>query len=148
MTQWNRMGALRPIHYRRLALGLAMALPTAACGGDSPTEPPASIAGTYFLRSLDGQSPPVVLFQTLGFKIEILSGRLTMNEGASYSMISTIRITENTAVETVADTTTGTYVQEGSAIRLTRTNTPFRSYRGRAARVYSYRASCRPTAPS
>ena len=93
---------------------------TAACGGDGDgINEPASIAGTYNLESLDGQSPPVVVFDEPEFKLEILSGNFILAANGTFTTNVVFRITEDSQVSTETESFSGTYTVTGSTVSFT-----------------------------
>ena len=89
---------------------------TAACGGGDGITEPASIAGTYNLVTIDGQSPPIVLFDEPGFKAEIMSGNFILAEGRTFTTNVVFRVTEGGQVSTESDSYDGTYTVTGSTV--------------------------------
>ncbi len=92
----------------------------AACGGDdgSGGDPfaPETIAGTYTLQSIAGETLPWTLFAIPGTTLEFLSGSIRLNSDRTFSRSFTFRVTENGAVTTETETDTGAFVQNASAI--------------------------------
>lgn len=94
-------------------LGLA----AAACGGgdDGIYEPP-SIAGTYNLQTIDGEAPPVVVYEEPGFTVEITSGNFILAASGSFSTTVVWRLTEDGVVTTETESFPGTYTVTGSTV--------------------------------
>lgn len=88
----------------------------AACGGGDGINDPVSIAGTYNLETIDGQAPPVVVFEEPGLKVEIVSGNFILNANGSFTTTIGWRITEGTQVSTDSETFPGTYTVTGSTV--------------------------------
>ena len=106
---------------RLVAILLAFAVPmtVAACGMDgSPLVGPASVAGTYTLRTINGSPLPYALFQAGDDKYEITAGAITLAEGGTWSQSSAERMTEGSSVVTSTSTVTGTYSRTGTVITL------------------------------
>lgn len=94
-------------------LGLA----AAACGGgDDGINEPVSIAGTYNLQTIDGQAPPVVVYEEPGLKVEITAASFTLAASGSFTANIVWRLTENGVVTTEADSFPGTYTVNGSTV--------------------------------
>jgi hypothetical protein len=92
---------------RRTALLLATSLLVAACS-DSSGPSGDSINGTYALRTVNGQNLPFpVLVIGTDFRLEVLSGSLTVNGNGTFSFQLTLRETELGTVDTETQTTTG-----------------------------------------
>ncbi len=90
---------------------------TWACGGDSTS--PSSIAGTYNLQTIDGQSLPVVIFEVGTDKVEVTAGFMLLNSDQTYSESVSFRITDGAIVTTDVEATTGSWTLSGSAITFT-----------------------------
>ncbi|MCR4341610.1 MAG: lipocalin family protein [Gemmatimonadaceae bacterium] len=88
----------------------------AACGGGDGINEPVSIAGTYNLETIDGQSPPVVVFDEPGFKAEILSGNFILAGDKTFTTNVVFRITEDSQVSTESESFGGTYAVSGSTV--------------------------------
>jgi hypothetical protein len=91
----------------------------AACGGGDGINEPASIAGTYNLQTLDGQSPPVVVLDEPGFKLEVMSGNFVLAANRTFTTNVVFRITVDTEVSTEAESFSGTYTVTGSTVTFT-----------------------------
>lgn len=90
---------------------------TAACGGgDDGVNEPASIAGTYNLETLDGQSPPVVVLDEPGFKLEILSGNFVLAANGTFTTNVVFRLTDESGPSTESESFSGTYTVSGSTV--------------------------------
>lgn len=100
---------------KRFASVLVAALLFTACSDDG-TGPEASLAGTYTLRTVNGQNLPFTFFQAAGYKAEILSDTYTVNANGTFSNTAQFRETEGTTVTTTSETYTGTWTQSGNAI--------------------------------
>ncbi|MGK2936176.1 MAG: lipocalin family protein [Gemmatimonadaceae bacterium] len=105
--------------FMKMAAIAAVGLVAACGGGDDGINEPASIAGTYILQTLDGQAPPVVVFDASGFKVEIVSGNFVLNANGSFTTTVVFRITEDSAVTTESESYTGTYAVTGSTVNFT-----------------------------
>ena len=90
-----------------------------ACGSDSATNAgPASVAGTYTLRTVNGSPLPYTVFQIDNDKYEITGGAVTLKEGGTWTQSAADRMTEGLSVVTSTFTATGTYTLSGSSITL------------------------------
>ena len=101
---------------RRFVVLLAFAA-LAACGGDSSTSP-ATVPGTYTLRSINGSPLPAILVQIGTFKYEVTADVIILNDGGTYTESGSDRTTENGVVTTSTFTDAGTYTLTGTAITL------------------------------
>lgn len=90
----------------------------AACGGDGVTEPD-SIAGTYNLATIDGQSPPIVVFDEPGLKVEIMSGNFVLAADRTFTTTVVFRLTEDGQASTESESFAGTYAVTGSTVTFT-----------------------------
>lgn len=95
---------------------MAVLAVTAACGGGDGITEPASIAGTYNLVTIDGKSPPIVLFDEPGLKVEIMSGNFILAEGRTFTTNVVFRFTEAGQVSTKSESYDGTYTVTGSTV--------------------------------
>ena len=105
-----------------LALGALTFLGT-GCGDDDPSGP-RGVTGSYTLRTVNGQNVPATVYEgsDLGFqlKVEVLSGRITLNSNGTFQDVTTVRQTIGTGPSSTDDfTTSGTWVQSGSTLTLT-----------------------------
>lgn len=99
----------------KIATFALLGLAAAACGGDGINEP-ASIAGTYNLQTIDGQAPPVVVYEDAAAKVEIVSGNFVLSANGSFTTNVTFRVTENGQVSTQSESFPGTYTVNGSTV--------------------------------
>lgn len=88
----------------------------AACGGSDGVNEPASIAGTYNLETIDGQSPPIVVFDQPGIKVEIVSGNFVLAGNKTFTTNVVFRVTEDSQVSTESNSFGGTYAVAGSTV--------------------------------
>lgn len=93
----------------------ALGLGAAACGGDGVNDPP-SIAGTYNLETIDGQAPPVVVFEEPGLKVEIVSGNFILTANGTFTTTVVWRTTENGVASNGSESFPGTYTVTGSTV--------------------------------
>jgi hypothetical protein len=104
---------------RRVALVLAMAIPLAVAGCGDSTGPGGSVAGTYELRSINGDPVPVTTDESGSFREEITAGFVRLNANGSFSAGLTFRVTNGTVVTTETLEINGTYTRSGNRITLT-----------------------------
>ena len=107
-----------------LALGALTMFGTTACGDDEPSGPGASVAGTYNLSTVNGDPIPSTVYEgsDLGFyyKVEVVSGVLTLRANGTFDDVTTIRETEGTsAPESSVVQASGTFVRAGNTLTLT-----------------------------
>ncbi|MDQ6633272.1 MAG: hypothetical protein M3Z10_00770 [Gemmatimonadota bacterium] len=105
----------------RRALFLLALAALAACSGDSGTDPNASIAGSYSLRTVNGSPLPYIVAQSGSNKYEITDDAISLNDAGTWSELWHDRTTTNGQVTTSANTDGGTYTRNGTAITLNST---------------------------
>jgi hypothetical protein len=103
---------------RRLALVLAAVLPVALSACGDSTGPGSAVAGTYTLRSINGDPVPVTYDESPDFRTEILSGFLRLNANGTFSATHTQRLTVGTTVTIRTNDTGGTYTLSGDDLIL------------------------------
>jgi hypothetical protein len=96
---------------------LALAMFGLGCGdgGSDPLDPGAEVAGTFNLTSVNGQSPPVVLFAVPGYTLRVMSGTFVINTANTFSNTTTFEENENGQITTTTETCTGTYTRTGNS---------------------------------
>ena len=104
---------------RRIAFALLALASLAACGGDSPTSPGNSVAGTYNLQTYNGNQVPAVVYQDSQETIEITSAYTNLNADGTYSSKANFRDTQGQTVTTTSSTDAGVYEQNGNTLVLT-----------------------------
>ncbi len=97
---------------------MMIALVAAGCGGDSATNPSASIAGTYSLKTVNGVALPFTEFQQGTNKQELLADVFVLSDGGSFTQSTTERITTNGQVTNQVTPDAGTFTVSGSTITL------------------------------
>lgn len=92
----------------------------AACGGSESPTTPATIAGTYTLRTVNGSPLPFLVSGGGATKSEIVDGTLTVNDGGGWAESGHLRNTVNGTVTTSASNFVGSgyYTLSGTAITL------------------------------
>ena len=85
-------------------------------GCSDSTGPNASIAGAYSLRTINGASLPFIEYEEPGYREELTAEVLTVNDGGTFSLTSTYRVTDSGVIETFNDTETGTFTRNGTAV--------------------------------
>lgn len=99
---------------------IAMVGLAGACGGDGgPNDPLQAAAGTYTLKTVNGVAPPVVVYESPGFKVEVTAANYVLAGSGSFSSTGWLRLTTNGVVTTESETMTGTYTLTGSNITFT-----------------------------
>lgn len=104
---------------RRMVLATLVGalLTSAACGGDSPTAP-ATISGTFTLRTFNGTPLPVVL--TDGDPALTLVGdTLVMSGNGTYRTAVVLEETSAGQTTTTVESSSGTYRRSGSSLTFT-----------------------------
>jgi hypothetical protein len=94
------------------ALSLALVGTGAACNSDS-TGPGASLAGTYTLRTVNNQSPPVTLCDNLGC-FAVLGGQLQLDANGNF--VNQLQLQNQGSASAYTQTTAGYWVVSGNQI--------------------------------
>ncbi len=104
----------------RLRYTILVAVLLAGCyeevGGPAPT-----IFGRYTLRSVDGEAVPVIMSQVPNFKLEIMTGTITLNSDNTFKDSTDMRRTDGTVARIVTDVAQGSFVRTGDVIDLSST---------------------------
>lgn len=100
----------------KVAAVAVLALSAACGGGGDDGFDPISIAGTYNLQTIDGQAPPVVVYEEPAFKVEITSGNFILAAGGSFTTTVVWRLTEDNVATTETESFPGTYTVNGSTV--------------------------------
>ena len=110
---------------RRLLIGIILAV--AACRGDRPTDPPASgsIAGSYQLTTVDGQSLPVTVVDLGTYRANVASGTLTLSDDGTYMYVVGYQLDDGIKIRVQADTDAGTWALTRGSIALASTQSSF-----------------------
>jgi hypothetical protein len=90
----------------------AAAVLLVACGSDSgPTGPSnKSPVGSYAISTINSGALPVAIFSdTGGFKLEVMSGTITLSSGGTYSIVTSYRETLPGVSDLYTDSTGGTW---------------------------------------
>ena len=105
---------------RRLALLGMLAMAITGCGGDDDGggTAPTNITGTYTLRTVNNQNPPVTVFELPGFKVEVLGATLTLAADMTWDQVISVRETEDGVADEYDDPYSGTYTRTGNTLRL------------------------------
>lgn len=98
-------------------LGFATLLLAAACG-DSPVEPAPFTPGAFDLATIDGAALPYTVFQGQGYRLEILSSRVTLATDGTFTSTAQFRETVDGVVETTTENESGTYTVSGGTLRI------------------------------
>ena len=110
-----RSSRVRRIH----VLAIALAFVTTGCSKkDSPTSP-ATIAGTYTLRTINGSPLPYTLVLAGMDKVELLDDAITLTDAGTFTRLGHFRTTFSGVVTTTPITDAGSYVRTGTAITFT-----------------------------
>ena len=93
-----------------------------ACGSDDPTGPGGgdgqAVAGSYDLSSINGENLPVTVLETIGERVEIIGGNLSIRADGTFVLSATVRITTDSQSETVSDDTSGSWSLSGNQLTL------------------------------
>lgn len=91
----------------------------AACGSDSPTQPRASVVGTWNLQTIDGSALPYLVAQTDSEALELMSDVLTFDANGTFTQLSQIRVTQDGQASTESFSDGGSYALNGTAVTFT-----------------------------
>ena len=106
----------------------AAAVFVAACGSDSsPTGPGVPTQktpnGSYTISTINSAALPVAIFSdTGGFKLEVMSGTITLNSGGTYSIVTNYRETLPGVSDLYSDSTGGTWSMASGSSTIVFTN--------------------------
>ena len=98
----------------RYSLALALLI---ACGGDDSTGP-RSIAGSYVLRSINGDPVPILAYEEPDYKVEIVSGNVVLDADGSFTDTHVLRETDGATITVATIPCTGTWTQSGNSLLL------------------------------
>ena len=103
-----------------LALGL---LPLVGCGKDSVLGvQSSSVAGSYILRTINGNDLPFTIQQIGDDKTEVLNETLSLTDAGTFALQGNIRVTEAGVTTTEPYDGDGTFTRNGTALTLTFTS--------------------------
>jgi hypothetical protein len=106
----------------RVASVLCTAALIAACGGDSPSGPGSndtSPVGSFAIATVNGKPLPFTMFTDTNYLYEVTSGSLALTNDGKYQNVMHFRQTIPGNVSLFVDSTTGTWVLNGSTVTLT-----------------------------
>lgn len=102
---------------KKLLAGLLLAAVAVACSDSTSVE---SVAGTYALSTVGGQSVPLTVDSTdADNKLEILSGSANLNSNGNYTVSFGFRLTDAGVVSQFTETDTGTWTVSGNTLTFT-----------------------------
>ena len=111
----------------RALCAAAAAVFVVACGSDSsPTGPGGQKTpnGSYTISTINAAALPVAIFSdTGGFKLEVMSGTITLNSGGTYSIVTNYRETLPGVSDLYTDSTGGTWAMTAGTSTVVFTNT-------------------------
>ena len=101
---------------RRLC-SLLLVLAAAGCGSDKCTAPN-RLEGTYTLKTINGTTPPVTLYDdpATGEHADLVSGSMTMTSSGTFTAPWSFRITQNGTTGPYSETCTGTFTRTGNHV--------------------------------
>jgi hypothetical protein len=111
-----------------LALTLAFGLGTTSC--TDSTGPGSAIAGTYSLRAVNGVTPPIVIEQSVGYRLEVLAGEIVLDANGNYQGTTRYRETDGSFQDVYDDAIYGYWTLSGNQIALTDSRDPNNPYIG------------------
>ncbi|MEO7458381.1 MAG: hypothetical protein ABIY52_19130 [Gemmatimonadaceae bacterium] len=102
---------------RTLLVVAAVGALATACGSDSPTSPltPASVAGTYNLKSYNGATIPA-LISNGNPRLEVLGDQVVVNANGTWTETATVRTTDVTGAVTSVENSSGTFTIDGATV--------------------------------
>jgi len=115
---------------RILMLAFAAALSLGASACQDTTSPGAVLSGTYTLRTVNGQQPPVIVYADPSVRTEVLSGEIEINRDGTFTDVVTERDTPTGGVPGIPydDVIYGTWALSGSTLQFTDTQHPGNQY--------------------
>jgi hypothetical protein len=127
----------RPSRARTLVAlaGLAASIFAVACGSDSSTTTnpgggggggsttQKTPDGSYAISTINAASLPVAIYSdTGGYKLEVMSGTITLTTSGQYSIVTSYRETLPGVLDTYTDSTGGTWVMPSGSTTIQFTN--------------------------
>lgn len=111
---------------RILMLAFAAALTVGASACQDTTSPGAVLSGTYTLRTVNNQQPPVLLYADPTGRTEVISGRIDINRDGTYTDVVTYRDTPTGGVPGIPydDVIYGSWALSGSTVQFTDADHP------------------------
>ncbi len=106
---------------RILMLAFAAALSLGASACQDTSSPGAVLSGTYTLRTVNNQQPPVILYADPTGRTEVLGGQIQINRDGTYVDVATYRDTPAGGAPGIPydDTIYGTWALSGSTLQFT-----------------------------
>ena len=92
-----------------------------ACGSDDISGPggnDADLVGSYELTSIDGGALPVTVFETIGQRVEVVDGNLSISANGTFVLDAEVLVTTDGQSETVDDSTAGSWTLTGNLLTL------------------------------
>jgi hypothetical protein len=108
---------------RILMLAFAAALSMSASACQDTTNPSSVLSGTYTLRTINGQTPPVAVDATT----EIVGGYIRIDRNGTFSDVITYR-DASVGSSTYDDSINGTWALSGNTIEFTDVQDPYNPY--------------------
>ena len=93
----------------------ALLLPVVVSCGDA-TGPEEDITGTYNLETVDGKSLPAVVEDSPGFRVEILSMTMVLNQDNTFTLDEAYRFTEGGEQNEVNESSDGSWERQGDTV--------------------------------
>lgn len=111
----------------------------AACGKDGATAPEARLSGSYALATVDGDDPPVTVFdgqarledgQVVALKVSVIDSELGLDNDGSYFMALTLRVSVNGNTATQSISNEGRFEHSGSSLEFESDDPGISDFRG------------------
>jgi hypothetical protein len=115
---------------RLLVLALTLAFGLGATSCSDSTGPGSAIAGSYRLRSVNGVTPPILIYQDALLRVEVLDGEILLDANGNYQGTTRYRETEGGFQDVYDDTIVGYWTLSGNQIALTDMRYPNDPYVG------------------
>ena len=102
---------------RRLLMGMLLAVSVSACGdGPSGLTATSGHAGTYTLRTINGQVLPTTIDSDATARLDVASGSVTLRADGTFTDQTEFRLVSGTSTTTETDVITGTYTRTGGTV--------------------------------
>jgi hypothetical protein len=111
---------------RILMLAFAAALSLGASACQDTTSPGTVLSGTYTLRTVNGQQPPVILTADPTGRTEVIAGEIQIDRDGTYTDVVTYRDTPTGGPPGIPydDAIYGTWALSGSTLQFTDSQNP------------------------
>ena len=115
---------------RLLVLALTLAFGLGATSCSDSTGPGSDIAGVYSLRTVNGITPPIIIYQDATVRVEVIAGEIVLDANGNYQGTTRYRTTQGAFSEIEDDVIIGYWTLSGNQIALTDRDYPNDPYIG------------------